>query len=250
MNFIDLIFINFIVVIVLLGALINFIEPYLPVFITQTFRYGKHSYKGVPNKIAQLTEIPKSYFKHFYVFALIWSISIMYLVTWVYLGGYAIPDFVLTGLELLCGKSLVVKSKLIDALITFYRLFLTKFSFPANAASTFIAVFLLMLQCIRRFYETHFVQVFSSTSKINLSHYIVGYFHYFGALLAIISQAQGFVRGSTTELLRMDDITFRHYLAIGVFLYAWYNQFMSNLILASLRKNKSGRCVVVLCVDE
>ncbi len=75
---------------------------------------------------------------------------------------------------------------------------------------------------------------------MNLSHYIVGYFHYFGALLAIISQAQGFVRGSVPELFQLDDITLRHYTAIGLFLYAWYNQFISNLILASLRKNNSG----------
>jgi len=222
MNFIDLIFINFIVVIVVLGALINFIEPYLPVFITQTFRYGKHSYKGAPNKIAQLSEIPKSYFKHFYVFALIWSILIMYLVTWTYVGNYPLPDFVIISLDVICGKSREVKT---------------------NAASTFIAVLLIMLQCIRRFYETHFVQVFSSTSKMNLSHYLVGYFHYFGALLAIISQAQGFVRGSLPQSINLDDITLRHYVAISLFLYAWYNQFMSNLILASLRKNHSGTVV-------
>lgn len=98
-----------------------------------------------------------------------------------------------------------------------------------------------MLQCVRRFYETHFVQVFSSTSKMNLSHYIVGYFHYFGALLAIISQAQGFVRGSLPESIKSDDITLWHYTAIALFLYAWYNQFISNLILASLRKNISGK---------
>lgn len=112
MNFIDLIFINFIVVIVILGALINFIEPYLPVFITQTFRYGKHSYKGAPNKIAQLSEIPKSYFKHFYVFALIWSILVMYLVTWAYVCVYPIPDVIITSLDLLCGRNREVKSTL------------------------------------------------------------------------------------------------------------------------------------------
>lgn len=106
-----------------------------------------------------------------------------------------------------------------------------------------------MLQCIRRFYETHFVQVFSSTSKMNLSHYIVGYFHYFGALLAIISQAQGFVRGSLTETIKSDDITLWHYTAIALFLYAWYNQFISNLILASLRKNTSGK-ILMRFIDQ
>lgn len=125
MNFIDLIFINFIIVIVILGALINFIEPYLPIYITQTFRYGKHSYKGVPNKLAQLSEIPKSYFKHFYVFALIWSILITYFVTWTYLGGYTIPEFVVTGLDVICGtnrevKSLFIEFEIISTFPTFF----------------------------------------------------------------------------------------------------------------------------------
>lgn len=218
----------------------NFIEPYLPVFITQTFRYGKHAYKGVPNKIAQLTEIPKSYFKHFYVFALVWSIFITYLVTWAYLGGYETPEFIINSLDIICGRNRQVKSEFHhpDPRLLF---FIVSSLNIANAASTFIAVFLLMLQCVRRFYETHFVQIFSSTSKINLSHYIVGYFHYFGALLAIISQAQGFVRGSPPQTFQWDDITLRHYIAVGLFLYAWYNQFISNLILASLRKNRAGR---------
>lgn len=87
----------------MLGALINFIEPYLPVFITQTFRYGKHAYKGAPNWLAQIGEIPKSYFKHFYVFALLWSAVAMYLVTHVYVGGYQAPAAVVSFLDLMCG---------------------------------------------------------------------------------------------------------------------------------------------------
>jgi hypothetical protein len=51
---------------------------------------------------------------------------------------------------------------------------------------------LLTLQCVRRFYETHFVQVFSSSSKINFSQYLVGYIHYFGALTVVVSKAENF----------------------------------------------------------
>lgn len=109
-NIIDFIFINFIVTITILGALINFIEPYLPALITQTFRYGKHSYKGEPNKLAQMFEIPKSYFKHFYTFALIWSTGIMYLVSHVYLLGNTVPTSVFWFLELMCGTNREVKS--------------------------------------------------------------------------------------------------------------------------------------------
>lgn len=102
-NIVDFIFINFICTITILGALINFIEPYLPILITQTFRYGKHSYKGAPNKLAAMCEIPKSYFKHFYVFALVWSTACMYLVTYVCVGGYPTPQWVIWFLNLMCG---------------------------------------------------------------------------------------------------------------------------------------------------
>lgn len=115
-------------------------------------------------------------------------------------------------------------------------------SFAASPAATFLAVLLLFVQCIRRFYETHFLQVFSSTSKIHLTHYVVGYFHYFGAFLAILSQAQGFV-GQTkfTPSIWSEGIGSIQWIAAGIFMYAWYHQFMSNLILANLRKNDSGK---------
>lgn len=103
---------------------------------------------------------------------------------------------------------------------------------------------MLFIQCVRRFYETHFIQIFSSASKIHLTHYIVGYFHYFGAFLAILSQADGFVTSSTSivglSTLSLHEIGPLKWMAMGVFLYAWYHQFVSNLILANLRRNDAG----------
>lgn len=110
-NWVDLIFINFICTITILGALINFIEPYLPVLITQTFRYGKHSHKGPPSRLVQLAEIPKAWFRHFYVFALVWSSVCMYLAVYVYVGGYRAPNAVLWFLDLMCGSEREVRSE-------------------------------------------------------------------------------------------------------------------------------------------
>lgn len=112
-NWVDFIFINFIVAITIVGTLINFVEPYLPVLITQSFRYGKHAHKGAPSRLVQLTEIPKSAFRHFYVFALVWSAAWMYLVLLVYVVGYRAPDGVIWLLDTLCGGSgRVVRSEL------------------------------------------------------------------------------------------------------------------------------------------
>lgn len=87
-----------------MGTLINFVEPYLPVLLTQTFRFGKHSYKGAPSRLVQLVEIPKAWFRHFYVSALFVSTACMYIVVHVYVGGYQTPDSLLWLLDVLCGS--------------------------------------------------------------------------------------------------------------------------------------------------
>lgn len=64
--------------------------------------------------------------------------------------------------------------------------------FPVSGVSSLLALSLLTLQAWRRFYETWFVSVYSNT-QMNLSHYIVGYFHYFGSVMAILAESPGFI---------------------------------------------------------
>lgn len=115
---------------------------------------------------------------------------------------------------------------------------------PASSLATYLAVSLLFVQCIRRFYETHWVQVFSGQSKMNLSHYAVGFFHYFGAFLVIIAHGPGFVNQHIdleySIKVSPNQLTPIQCAATALFLFAWYNQFQLNMILANLRKNKSG----------
>lgn len=111
MNFIDFVFIQFIIVITILGALINMSEPYLPIIILQTFRYGKHSYKGASNRLVELCEIPKSYFKHFYAAALIWSLLSMYTVINAYVYEQKVSNSLIMLLDLIGGNGREVKSK-------------------------------------------------------------------------------------------------------------------------------------------
>lgn len=109
--------------------------------------------------------------------------------------------------------------------------------------STMFAVSLLTIQCARRFYETQYVQVFSRQSKINITHYIVGYFHYFGAFLTIISQAPGFNRNpqpGDEPYLHTDQLYPFHLSMTLLFLFAWYQQCRANVMLANLRKNHKG----------
>lgn len=109
--------------------------------------------------------------------------------------------------------------------------------------TAFQAVGLLTLQCARRFYETQYIQVFSSRSKINFTHYLVGYFHYFGAFIAILSQAPGFVRNPLPEdvtHIHVDMIYPRNLSMMTIFLLGWFQQLRANLMLANLRKNRAG----------
>lgn len=237
LNLVELLFLFMGFSAVLLGSLVNFLEPYLPDFVSTAFRYGKF---GSDKKSPLVHEIPKSKFKHFYAFALIWGAGGFYLGICAYLTGRPIPGYVHSLLDLLVSKNREVKSKSDDPQF-FGRKSRDTCFIPADEISTFVALFLIFLQIFRRFYETHFIQIFSKKSKINLSHYLVGYLHYYGVILAILAHAPGFVQGTPLSLIYLRQlIDIRIIICIVVFLYAWVHQFLSNLILINLRKNKSG----------
>lgn len=68
-NFIKIFFSLMTISIVICGSLINFLEKHVPVFIVRTFRYGKFSYQGPYNSLLKPIEVPKSWFRHFYIFS-------------------------------------------------------------------------------------------------------------------------------------------------------------------------------------
>lgn len=82
---------------------------------------------------------------------------------------------------------------------------------------------------------------------MNLTHYAVGYFHYFGALLVIIAHGPGFTKDSIGHkhsiTMSLNQLNIIQYLAVGVFLFSLIQQHRCNLTLANLRKNKSGNLI-------
>uniref|UniRef100_A0A1I8QF35 Polyprenal reductase n=1 Tax=Stomoxys calcitrans TaxID=35570 RepID=A0A1I8QF35_STOCA len=222
-NLIHTIFIGFTIIIVVNGSLINLMEPLLPVFIRQSFRYGKHKHIGSKDALVSMIEIPKSWFSHFYVFAFSWALWALYLVLKGIIMHTTAPDYVIQFLDLVGGGT-EARKVLIDS----------------NTA--LIAAVLMTLQCARRFYETNFVQIFSKKSKINLSHYIVGYLHYFGAILALLLNTEGFVKGSMPSTFSFRKITLFQYACLFLFHFSWSQQYKSNMILVNLRKDaKTGK---------
>ncbi|XP_055694307.1 polyprenol reductase-like [Lutzomyia longipalpis] len=205
-----------------LGLLVGVLEPHLPTPLIQIYRYGKHALKKHRHAVVDRLEVPKSSFRHFYVFAVGITGLTFYLILRTYLGEEAPPEVVMTLLDFLCG---------------------TKRTAKGSGVGTLLASFCIFLQCLRRFWETHFVQVFSRSSRINIVHYLVGYVHYLGATLAILAHAPGFVVPTEEVSLSMDQLTLRVVLSGGTFLFAWWHQWRSNEILARLRKNQTGQVV-------
>ncbi|KAG5670163.1 hypothetical protein PVAND_000444 [Polypedilum vanderplanki] len=222
MNLINLLFIQLTVVIVILGTLMNLIEKHLPTNVKQMFRYGKHAYNGEKSdKLVSKIEIPKTWFKHFYVFALFWSWSAVILSIAIYFFDQKPHEYFIKYLDLSCGQDRKAETS------------------PLLTLSTLI---LMTLQCTRRFVETNFLQIFSKKSKINLTHYMCGYLHYYGVIVLIIAKSEGFTRDQNIPLITFKSSEmFRVFIATMLFIYLWYKQYESNMIFINLRKNKSGK---------
>lgn len=176
-NILNLIFIALSFLMVFFGSLMSFLEPKLPTSVKQFFRYGKHGLnEKKKNKWVSLLEVPKAWFSHFYVFALVLSGWSMCLVVKVSVFHKDLPKFAELFLDYVGGGR--QRKVLLDS------------------TTCLIVMALICMQCLRRFYETNYVQIFSKKNKINIGHYLVGYLHYFGVILAILVNAEGFVRGN------------------------------------------------------
>jgi 3-oxo-5-alpha-steroid 4-dehydrogenase 3 len=79
--------------------------------IKQTFRYGKHAHKGKSDKLVEKIEIPKAWFKHFYIFSLLWSWLFLYLAVDVYFLGGRPSRFLISYLDFSCGRERAVESE-------------------------------------------------------------------------------------------------------------------------------------------
>lgn len=100
----------------------------------------------------------------------------------------------------------------------------------------------MTIQCTRRFIETNFLQIFSKKSKINLTHYLCGYLHYYGCIVLIVAKADGFNRDQTSPTIELRPFeVISAFLVSLIFLFFWFKQFESNMIFINLRKSRDGK---------
>ncbi|CAG9856560.1 unnamed protein product [Phyllotreta striolata] len=207
---------------VFMGALLmSFWGESLP-HIGRLIRYGR---TGRGTRDIWGFNIPKSRFRHFYIVATIVFTVILCHVTCFYVFGFKVPSFYMDFIESITHPNRKVH---------------------VSATHAYVAILLLTLQVFRRFYDTHYVSVFGLKSRMNIFHYIVGMTYYIFLPFAVISEAPKFVKNETKP--SSGDIDFSvltgwDYVAIVVFLWAWWHQYVSFKILAALRKNRQGEVV-------
>ncbi|CAH1970472.1 unnamed protein product [Acanthoscelides obtectus] len=220
MNFVLLYYAAMSWTMIMYSSLVNFFEDYLPRILVEAFKYGKCACNE-KTKLVSKIEVPKAWFKHFYVIAVIVFSYIFYATTWVYVVGGDVAEWFSNFLNICCGQGRVAHTP---------------------AAKVYLATVLLTLQVFRRFYDTHFVSVFGKNSFMNLLHYIAGVFHYPGAAIAIVCEAPIFAKTAqnVSAELRLSDITLFDVCVAVTFMWAWWHQHCTSKILANLRKDKKG----------
>ncbi|XP_043579745.1 uncharacterized protein LOC122566489 isoform X2 [Bombus pyrosoma] len=200
----------------ILGLLLIYMETYLPILITRTFRYGKFciTYQSIITH----AEVPKRWFKHFYILAAPVSSYVLYLTICKFLWAGNSSKNVIWILNICLGSFRQAR---------------------VSPESTFIATLLLTLHCWKRFYETHFVSIFSD-NMMNISHYLMGYIHYLGTLVCIIGESDGFVEGSQGNF-SWRRITYLQLICAIICVLSSYVQLRTNFILSNLRYDKDRK---------
>ncbi|XP_012522876.1 polyprenol reductase [Monomorium pharaonis] len=218
-NIIRYIFMFNLMVSLLLVLSIGLFESHLPALIKRSILYGKFGLK-TPHLIATKFEVPKRWFRHYYILSAPLMTITLCLILRIYLYNVDVPQIVFTVLNTLLGAS---RKSLI------------------SAEDTILVIVICNIHCWKRLYETCYVNIFSD-QKMNILIYIVGLAHYIGLTLSILGESQGFVRGSYGNVL-LNKITMVKLVCALICIWSSYMQLKTNFILAKLRKNIHGDIV-------
>ena len=220
-NLVWFILIFFAFYMIIFSFLINVLQDLTPKIINDAFGYGKTTNNNL-SSIIKFIQVPKSYFKHFYMFAV-------------------------TFMGFLLIKTIQVVI-FVEPVPSWFKDFLGWFCRPDLKTSTspegiILVMILFNVQCWRRLYECVYINV-DTGSKMNILHYIVGFAHYFCAGLGYISESPGFAtypEDSQGQLKWVHiepnpkKISPIQFCAMIVFFIAWRRQFQAHKIFAELK---------------
>lgn len=208
MDLIKLLFIQFTFTIAILGSLLTFLEPYLPG--EKVFNWSSaHSINLIFRFYQAVIQIWKTRSQR-----KVWKAggtngnSKVVVQTFLHIFFHLELFVLLSGCWRLLSrrKAIIVSFRIFKFFLRKWQtnwewvctldlsnFIVTSFHLLDSPITTLTALFLMVLQCTRRFVETNFLQIFSKKSKINLSHYLVGYLHYYGVMVLILAKAAGFI---------------------------------------------------------
>lgn len=93
-NIIEFVFLSLASAVTFTGLLISKYESHVPAFIIKGYKYGSFAYQGSGGNFLQAIEIPKSYYRHFYLFSSIHSVATLVYMFLVYYKDFAVNIYV------------------------------------------------------------------------------------------------------------------------------------------------------------
>lgn len=199
---------------VVYSGVIGLLEDHLHSSVLELFRYGKTLNGPVQSSLVGLITIPKGYFSHFYMFSSVYIPLLLLVTITSYLSSSPAPRTLVEGLDLVC----------------------TQDRTPSTSHSRILlALCLLTLQSWRRLYECLVVNQ-PTKSTMNLTHYIVGFAHYFCTATGYLCEAPSLTLTPSPAPLNSLLPSFTTLLLVLPFLYAWYQQLVAHQIFADLKR--------------
>ncbi|CAJ0961795.1 unnamed protein product, partial [Mesorhabditis belari] len=192
--------------------------PSTPSIVSGLTLYGKTTPAGDSMPLVQRVSVPKRWFTHFYILAVIWTgFWLEYALAVSY--GYTSPTKWQT-----------------NALAVLTR---TK---PHYSWTTgMLALILIMIHVTRRCQESLFVSIFSNAT-MNVAHYVIGITHYIVLPLTVVSEMIGIASTRKMTSLNFDflEITITQWAGVVIFLFCNWQQNSIAHRLASARRGATG----------
>lgn len=198
-----------------------------PRWILELFQYGKTRNGKVENRLVKLIEVPKSWFRHYYIFGICVSVFMVLLTVGCFVLGVDVP-----------GKG------------TVNNIFLNTANKPTiDEYSVMMICMMMLIQHARRIYECQTISVYSK-GTMNVLHYFLGFMLYSTVQLCAISDGPTLnyqFQHTGVSLLSLGENLLENWhkiLGVVVFLWASYHHHQSHVILAQLRKDATGKTVL------
>ncbi|XP_042326399.1 polyprenol reductase [Sceloporus undulatus] len=191
-------------------------------------RYGKtKSGCGLRPARLQTFDVPKRWFYHFYVISVIWNGFLLLLLLQSLLASWPFPIWLQELLSIL------------DGVLHYQDGGMLASANGGESLSAFLVCLFVWLNSCRRLRECLHISVFSG-GVIHIVQYCFGLCYYVLVGLTVLCQVPANVREGKDPQLAV-----HWYHAVGLLMFIWasFHQHRCHVILANLRKNKSGKVV-------